>query len=56
MKLRSFKHLVAGGLKNIWANKLMSVASIGILVACMSIIGLAIILMENVDKTLGEIE
>lgn len=56
MKLRSFKHLVAGGLKNIWANKLMSFASVGILVACMSIIGLAIILTANVDKTLGEIE
>jgi len=56
MKLRSFKHLLAGGLKNIWANKLMSIASVGILVACMSIIGLAIILEENVNKTLGEIE
>ncbi|MDD4699434.1 MAG: permease-like cell division protein FtsX [Oscillospiraceae bacterium] len=56
MKLRSFKHLLGGGLKNIWANKLMSVASVGILIACMSIIGLAYILTENVNKTLGEIE
>ena len=42
MKLTSVKYLTGNGFKNIWANKLMSVASIGVLVACMSVIGLAV--------------
>ncbi|MEG1887588.1 MAG: hypothetical protein RR177_05610, partial [Oscillospiraceae bacterium] len=56
MKLVTVKHLTFSGLKNIWANKLMSIASVGILIACMSIIGLAVILTANVDKTLGDLE
>lgn len=56
MKLRSVRYLTANGLKNIWVNRLMSVASIGVLVACMSIIGVAVMITKNVDKALSEIE
>lgn len=56
MKLRSVRYLTANGLKNIWVNRLMSIASIGVLVACMSIIGVAVMLSQNVDKALTEIE
>lgn len=56
MKLTSVKYLVANGFKNIWLNKLMSIASIGVLVACMSVIGLAVAVSLNVDHTLSELE
>ncbi len=56
MKLTSVRYLVANGFKNIWLNKLMSIASIGVLVACMSVIGLAVAVSLNVDHTLSELE
>ncbi|HIZ83006.1 MAG TPA: permease-like cell division protein FtsX [Firmicutes bacterium] len=56
MKLRSVRYLTVEGLKNIWVNRLMSIASIGVLVACMLMMGVAIILSLNVDKALGQLE
>ena len=47
MKIRSFRYLVGEGFKNIWANRLMSLASIGVLIACMLIMGVSIILSLN---------
>lgn len=56
MKLASVKYLTGSGLKNIWVNRLMSLASIGVLVACMSIIGVAVSISKNVDKAMTEVE
>ena len=56
MKLRSVKYLTGEGIKNIWANRLMSIASVGVLVACMVLIGLAILISLNVNKALGTLE
>lgn len=56
MKVRSARYLTVEGLKNIWVNRLMSIASIGVLVACMLMMGVAIILTLNVDKALGQLE
>lgn len=56
MKLASVKYLTGSGLKNIWVNRLMSLASIGVLVACMSIIGVAVSVSKNVDKAMTEVE
>lgn len=56
MKLTSVKYLTANGFKNIWVNKLMSIASIGVLVACMSVIGLAVAMSINIDKALSNLE
>jgi len=56
MKLRSVKYLTHEGIKNVWVNRLMSIASIGVLVACMVLIGLAILLSANVTKALGNLE
>ena len=55
MKLRSFRYLVGEGFKNIWLNRLMSLASVGVLVACMLIMGVAIVLSENVNKAMGHL-
>ncbi len=56
MKIQSVKYLTREGIKNIWVNRLMSLASIGVLVACMVLIGLALLLSANVDKALGNLE
>ena len=56
MKLSSVKYLTGEGVKSAWKNRLMSLASIGVLVACMVIIGLAILISENVSKAIGNLE
>lgn len=56
MKARSIKYLTGEGFKNVWANRLMTVASVGVLVACMVLIGLAILLSLNIDVAMGNLE
>ena len=56
MKMGSVKYLVGEGVKNTWVNRLMSLASVGVLVACMVIIGHAILISENVNKAVGNLE
>lgn len=56
MKMGSVKYLVGEGVKNTWVNRLMSLASVGVLVACMVIIGLAILISENVNVAVGNLE
>ena len=56
MKIGSVKYLVGEGFKSVWVNRLMSLASIGVLVACMVIMGLAILISENANKAMGVIE
>ncbi len=56
MKLRSVKYLIGEGVKNSWANSLMTLASIGVLVACMVIIGLALLISQNINKAIGNLE
>lgn len=56
MKLRSVRYLTGEGIKNLWANRLMTIASVGVLVACMVIIGLAMLLTMNINKAMGSLE
>lgn len=56
MKISSIKYLTGEGVKNAWVNRLMTLASIGVLVACMVIIGLALLISENVNKAVGKLE
>lgn len=56
MKMQSVKYLANEGFKNVWVNRLMSVASVGVLVACMTLIGMAVLLTKNVDKSMSSLE
>ena len=56
MKFSSLRYLAGEGVKNAWVNRLMTIASVGVLVACMVIIGLAILISENVNKAVGNLE
>lgn len=56
MKMTSVKYLIGEGFKNTWANRLMTIASVGVLMACMVIIGLAVLIAENVNMAIGNLE
>ncbi|MBR6532912.1 MAG: ABC transporter permease [Clostridia bacterium] len=56
MKFSSVRYLVKEGVKNTWTNRLMTIASVGVLIACMVIIGVAAIISENVNVAMGNLE
>ena len=56
MTSSGFKYLVKEGAHNIKANRQMSLASIGVLVACMLLIGAAVLFSLNVNAIMGYIE
>lgn len=53
MRVNSFTYLFQSGFKNLWHNRLMSAASIGVLMACMMLIGGAALLSLNVRNIVG---
>ncbi len=55
MKLSSCGYLVKEGLKNIWNNRMMSLASIVVLVSCLIITGAAMLLSMNVTRLISGI-
>ena len=54
--MRSFRYLIKEGFRNVWHNSLMSIASIGVLVAVMVLIGAAMLLSVNVDAMLSNLQ
>jgi len=54
--LNSFFYLVKQGFKNLWNNRLMSLASVGVLVSCMLLIGAAGLLSVNVSSVVDAVE
>ena len=56
MKWSSFKYLVKQGWHSMVANRLMTLASIGVLVACLMITGVAALLSVNVTSYVDYLE
>ena len=56
MKGSSFKYLVKQGIVNVWLNRLMSFASIGILTACFILVGGAMLLSLNIRDLFVAVE
>lgn len=56
MKNRNIRYLTHEGIRNIGINRLMSVASVAVLMSCLVIIGFAVLLFLNVDSLLQHIE
>lgn len=50
MRLGSFTYLLKQGAKNTYLNKAMSFASVGVLTACLILVGLAALLSENIKS------
>lgn len=56
MRISSFKYLVKQGWHSMVANRLMTLASIGVLVACLMITGVAVLLSLNVSSYIDYLE
>lgn len=52
----SLKYLTKEGFRNVWTNRMMSVASICVLMSCLVLIGSAALVFLNIDSLLSRIE
>ena len=52
----SLKYLIKEGFRNTWTNRMMSIASICVLMSCLVLIGSASMIFLNIDSLLGKIE
>ncbi len=55
MKISGFGYLIKEGIKSIWTNRMMSLASIGVLVSCLLLTGAAELLTINVSSAIESI-
>ncbi len=56
MKLRNFNYLLGEGFRNVWSHRLMSVASAGVLMACMLMIGIVSAISINISNAVDLVE
>ncbi len=56
MKGASLKYLTKEGFRNVWVNRLMSLASVSVLMACLVIIGLGSMIFFNINALLDTVE
>lgn len=49
-------YLTKEGIRNVWSNRLMSVASIAVLTSCLLLIGVAVMLYANIDMALEDVQ
>lgn len=49
MNFSTFSYLIREGFKNVWSNRMMSLASVGVLISCLVLTGSALMLTINVS-------
>lgn len=49
-------YLTKEGIRNVWANRLMSIASVAVLTSCLLLIGVAVMLYANIDMALDDVQ
>ena len=49
MRLSSLRYLLREGFRNIWQNRFMAIASVGVLISCLLLTGFAYLVFANVD-------
>ena len=54
--MHSFGYLLSEGLKSLWKNRTMSIASIGVLISCLLMTGIAGLLSLNLSETMASVE
>ena len=55
MGISSFGYLIKEGVKNVWSNRIMSIASICVLMSCLILTGSAILLSMNVAQVVESV-
>jgi len=55
---RSFNvgYLTREGIRNVWSNRLMSIASVAVLTSCLLLIGVAFLLFANINMALRDVQ
>ena len=53
---RNFTYLLREGIQNIWSNRSMSLASVGVLVSCLLLTGAAVLFSMNISSAMKSIE
>ncbi len=56
MTASSLRYLLKEGFRNTWTNRMMSIASICVLMSCLVLMGCATMVFLNIDSLLGRIE
>lgn len=56
MRIRSIRYLAKEGIKNIWSNRTMSLASVCVLISCLLMTGAAILFSMNINAGMKSIE
>ena len=56
MNFSSMKYLLKEGVKNVWNNRMMSFASIGVLVSCLLLTGAAVLFSANLSYAMKAIQ
>lgn len=54
--MHSMGYLLKEGLKSLWKNRTMSIASIGVLISCLLLTGIAMLLSLNLSTTMESVE
>lgn len=52
--ISSMGYLVKEGIKNVWVNRMMSLASVGVLISCLLLTGTAVLFTLNVNAVMGD--
>ncbi len=56
MKLSSVKYLLKEGFRNVWSNRTMSFASVGVLLSCLLLTGAAVLFSMNIGSAMEMLE
>lgn len=56
MKGKSLKYLTHEGFRNVWVNRLMSLASVTVLMACLIIMGAGIMIYFNINNVVDKVQ
>ena len=56
MHLRGFGYLIKEGFKNVWSNRIMSIASVCVLVSCLIMTGSAVLFSANVQSVVDTVQ
>ncbi|MDD4807338.1 MAG: permease-like cell division protein FtsX [Oscillospiraceae bacterium] len=54
--MKNFRYLFKEGIKNIWTNRTMSLASIAVLMSCLLMTGAAVLFSWNIKSAMGMVE
>lgn len=54
--IKSFRYLLREGVRNIWSNRTMSLASVGVLVSCLLLTGAAVLFSFNISAAMKTVE